>query len=44
MMTERLRFQARAIEDVGDSFAKIKFRLLVSYDGQAAVEAAHEPR
>jgi hypothetical protein len=40
MMTERLRFQARAVEDVGDSFAKIKFRLLASYDGQAALGAA----
>lgn len=44
MMTERLRFQARAVEDVGNSFARIKFRLLASYDDQAAVEAAHEQR
>jgi hypothetical protein len=44
MMTERLRFQARAVEDAGDSFAKLKFRLLAPYDGQAAVEAAHEQR
>jgi hypothetical protein len=28
MMTERFRFQARAVEDVGDSLANIKFRLL----------------
>lgn len=44
MMSERLRFQARTVEDVGDSFAKIKFRLLGPYDGPAAVEAAHEQR
>ena len=44
MMSERLRFQARAVEDVGDSFARIKFRLLGSYDGQAAVEAGHGRR
>jgi hypothetical protein len=28
MMSERLRFQARAVEDVGDSLVKINFRLL----------------
>jgi hypothetical protein len=28
MMSDRLRFQARAVEDVGDSFAKLKFRIL----------------
>jgi hypothetical protein len=28
MMSERLRFQGRAVEDVGDSFAKLPFRLL----------------
>ena len=28
MMSDRLRFQARAVEDVGDSFANLKFRLL----------------
>jgi hypothetical protein len=28
MMSERLRFKARLVEDVGDSFAKINFRLL----------------
>ena len=44
MMTDRLRFQARAVEDGSDSFAKIEFRLLASYDGHAAVEAAHEQR
>jgi hypothetical protein len=37
MMTERLRFQARAVEDVGDSFAKIKFRLLAARSGVAVV-------
>jgi len=30
MMSERIRLQARAVEDVGDSFAKIKFRLLIA--------------
>jgi len=28
MMSDRLRFQARAVEDVGDSLASLKFRLL----------------
>jgi hypothetical protein len=28
MMSERLRFQARALEDVGDSLVEINFRLL----------------
>ena len=28
MMSDRLRFQARAAEEVGDSFAKLEFRLL----------------
>ena len=28
MMSDRLRFQARAAEDVGDSVANLKFRLL----------------
>jgi hypothetical protein len=28
MMSERVRFQARAVEDVGDSFGKLAFRLL----------------
>jgi hypothetical protein len=28
MMSDRLRFQARAVEDVGDSFANLKFRIL----------------
>jgi hypothetical protein len=28
MMSDRLRFQVRAVEDVGDSLAKLKFRLL----------------
>jgi hypothetical protein len=28
MMSERLRFPARAVEDVGDSLARINFRLL----------------
>jgi hypothetical protein len=28
MMSERLRFQARTVEDVGDSFARLPFRLL----------------
>ena len=28
MMSERLRFQARAVEGVGDSLVKINFRLL----------------
>jgi len=27
MMSERLRFRARAVEDVGDGLAKINFRL-----------------
>jgi hypothetical protein len=30
MMSERLRFQPRAVEAVGDSFAKLKFRLLAN--------------
>jgi hypothetical protein len=29
MMSHRLRFQASALEDVGDSLAQFKFRLLV---------------
>jgi hypothetical protein len=28
MMSERLRFRARAVEDVGDSLVEINFRLL----------------
>ena len=28
MMSERLRFQARAVEDIGDILVKINFRLL----------------
>jgi hypothetical protein len=28
MMSDRLRFRARAVEDVGDSLAKTNFRLL----------------
>ncbi len=28
MMSKRLRFQARTVEDVGDSFARLNFRLL----------------
>ena len=28
MMSDRPRFQARAVEDVGDSLASLKFRLL----------------
>jgi len=28
MMSERVRFRARAVEDVGDIFAKLRFRLL----------------
>jgi hypothetical protein len=28
MMSDRLRFQARAVQDVGDSLVKINFRLL----------------
>jgi hypothetical protein len=28
MMSDRLRFQARAVQDVGDSHTKISFRLL----------------
>ena len=27
MMSDRLRFRARNVEDVGDSFANLKFRL-----------------
>jgi len=27
VMSDRLRFQARKVEDVGDSFANLKFRL-----------------
>jgi hypothetical protein len=42
MMSERLRFQARAVEDVGDSFAKLKFRLLGSCE--VAVEASRGRR
>ena len=30
MMSELLRRQARTVEDVGDSLAKIKFRLLLA--------------
>jgi hypothetical protein len=30
MVSDRLRFQARKVEDVGDSFANLKFRLLAS--------------
>ena len=30
MRSERLRLQARIVEDVGDSLAKIKFRLLLA--------------
>jgi hypothetical protein len=30
MMSERLRLQARTVEDVGDSHAKVKFRLLLA--------------
>jgi hypothetical protein len=30
MMSERLRFRARAAEDVGDSLARLNFRLLAS--------------
>jgi hypothetical protein len=30
MMSERLRRQARTVEDVGDSLAKIKFRRLLA--------------
>jgi hypothetical protein len=44
MVSERFRFQAGKAEDVGDSLAKLNFRLLASYDGQAAAEAAHEQR
>lgn len=28
MMSDRLRFQARSVEDVGDSLASLQFRLL----------------
>jgi hypothetical protein len=28
MMSERVRFQVRAVQDVGDSLAKLNFRLL----------------
>ena len=28
LMSDRLRFQTRKVEDVGDSFANLKFRLL----------------
>jgi hypothetical protein len=28
MMSDRLRFRVRSVEDVGDSLAKLKFRLL----------------
>ncbi len=28
MMSERVRFRARAVEDVGDIFTKLRFRLL----------------
>jgi hypothetical protein len=30
MMSNRLRFQARKMEDVGESFANLKFRLFAS--------------
>jgi hypothetical protein len=30
MMSDRLRFQAHQVEDVGDSFANLKFRLFAS--------------
>jgi hypothetical protein len=30
MMSDRFRFQARKVEDVGDSFANLKFRLFAS--------------
>jgi hypothetical protein len=30
MVSERLRLQARKVEDVGDSLAKINFRLLLA--------------
>jgi hypothetical protein len=30
MVSERLRRQARTVEDVGDSLAKLKFRLLLA--------------
>lgn len=30
IVSERLRLQARTVEDVGDSLAKIKFRLLLA--------------
>jgi hypothetical protein len=30
MMSERLRFQSRAVEDAGDSLLQLKFRLLAS--------------
>ena len=28
MKSERLRFRARTVEDIGDNFAKLNFRLL----------------
>jgi hypothetical protein len=30
MVSERLRLRARTVEDVGDSLAKLKFRLLLA--------------
>jgi hypothetical protein len=30
MVSDRLRFQARKVEDVGDSFVNLKFRLFAS--------------
>jgi hypothetical protein len=30
MMSDRLRFRARKVEDVGESFANLKFRLFAS--------------
>jgi len=29
MKSERLRFRARTVEDIGDNFAKLNFRLLL---------------
>ena len=38
MVSERFRFQARKVEDVGDSLAKLNFRILYAYqDGRDAL-------
>ncbi len=43
MMTERLRFRPRSVEDVGDIFIKLKFRLLAGPLPEA-LQGAREAR